>query len=55
MLIRVNKVRGLYGLFVPQTIHTLDYSYYEWTIRTSDYSYDGLFVPRTIRNICKVL
>jgi len=56
----------LYGLFVPRTIHTLDYSYYGWTIgtlddsydglnRTLDYSYDGLFVPSTVRTICKIV
>jgi len=37
----------LYGLFVPRTTRTLDCSYCGWTIRTSDYSYDGLFVPWT--------
>ena len=37
-----------YGLFVPRTIRTLDYSYYGWTIRTLDDSYDGLFVRWTI-------
>ena len=39
----------LYGLFVPRTIRTLDYSYYGWTIRTMDYSYVGLFVRWTFR------
>ena len=39
------------GLFVPRTIRTLDYSYYEWTIRTLDDSYDGLFVRWTIRTM----
>ena len=34
----------LYGLFVPRTIRTLDYSYHGWTIRTwtictMDFSY----------------
>ena len=37
------------GLFVPRTIRTLDYSYYGWTNRTLDDSYDGLFVRWTIR------
>jgi len=37
------------GLFVPRTIRTLDYSYYGWTIRTLDDSYDGLFVRWTFR------
>ena len=41
----------LYGLFVPRTIRTLDYSYYGWTIRTLDDSYDGLFVRWTIRTM----
>ena len=36
------------GLFVPRTIRTLDYSYYRWTVRTLDDSYDGLFVRWTI-------
>ena len=39
------------GLFVPRTIRTLDYSYYGWTIRTLDDSYDGLFVRWTIRTM----
>ena len=41
----------LYGLFVPRTIRTLDYSHYGWTIRTLDDSYDGLFVRWTIRTM----
>ena len=38
-------------LFVPRTVRTLDYSYYGWTIRTLDDSYDGLFVRWTIRTM----
>jgi len=39
----------LYGLFIPWTIHILDYSYHGWTIRTLDDSYDGLFIRWTFR------
>ena len=36
----------VYGLFVPWTIRTLDYSYHRWTVHTLlDCSYHGLFVP----------
>jgi len=38
------------GLFIPR-IRTLDFSYYGWTIRTLDDSYDGLFVRWTIRTM----
>ena len=42
---------GLYGLFVPRTTRTQDYSYYGWTIRTLDNLYDGLFAHWTIRTM----
>jgi len=38
-------------LFALRTIRTSDYSYYGWTIRTLDDSYDGLFVRWTIRTM----
>jgi len=37
----------LYGLFIPRTIRTMDYSYYGSTNRTIGYSYLGLFVRWT--------
>ena len=47
----VSLTAKLYGLFVPRTIRTLDYSYCGWTIRTLDNSYDGLFIRWTIRTM----
>jgi len=42
-------IRTMGGLFVPWTIHMVDYSYVglfiQWTFCTTDYSYYGLFVP----------
>ena len=44
LLSLLSAVMGCFGLFVPRTICTLYCSYYGWTIRTLDDSYNGLFV-----------
>jgi len=43
--VRKSDVCLVYGLFIPRTVRTLEYSYHGWTIRMMDDSYDGRFVP----------